>query len=165
MSEIQRITPFLWFDGQAEQAAELYTSIFPNSRVLSVTRYGPGGEEVHGHAQGSVMTVEFELLGQKFVALNGGPEFSFTPAVSFQVSCDSQDEIDRYWKLLGAGGDPAAQQCGWLADRFGLSWQIVPRQLPELFGDPDPERVRRVTEAMLPMKKLDLAALERAHRG
>ena len=160
-----RITPFLWFDGRAGEAAELYTSVFPNSRIVSVTRYGDAGEEVTGGVPGSVMTVAFELDGQPFTALNGGPLFRFTEAVSFVIACETQAEVDHYWEKLSEGGDPAAQQCGWLKDRFGLSSAGVPAALGKLLGDPDPARVRRVTEAFLAMKKLDIAALERAHAG
>ncbi len=160
-----RITPCLWFDGQAEEAATLYTSVFPDSRITHVSRYGEAGQEVTGGTPGSVMTVRFELFGQPFTALNGGPLFRFTEAISFEVSCQTQDEIDRYWGRLSEGGDPAAQQCGWLKDRYGLSWQIVPTVLGRLLGDPDPQKAARATEAMLRMKKLDIAELERAHRG
>ncbi len=159
------ITPFLWFDDQAEEAAKLYTSIFPGSRIVSISRYGDAGQEVTGGAPGSVMTVAFELDGQRFTALNGGPLFRFTEAVSFVISCETQAEVDHYWDKLSAGGDPAAQQCGWLKDRFGLSWQVVPTALGRLLGDPDPEKARRVTEAFLVMKKLDIAELERVHAG
>ena len=160
-----RITPFLWFDDQAEEAATLYTSLFADSRITSVARYGDAGQEVTGGAPGSVMTVEFELDGQPFVALNGGPVYRFTEAISFQVHCDTQEEVDRLWDRLSEGGDESAQQCGWLKDRFGLSWQIVPTVLGRLLADPDPEKARRTTVAMLAMKKLDIAALERAHAG
>lgn len=160
-----RIAPFLWFDDQAEQAAEFYTSLFANSRITNVSRYGDAGQEVTRRAPGSVMTVEFELEGQPFVALNGGPVFTFTEAISFQVTCETQDEVDHLWQRLSEGGDEGAQQCGWLKDRYGLSWQIVPAALGRLLADPDPEKARRTTEAMLAMKKLDIAALERAHAG
>jgi predicted 3-demethylubiquinone-9 3-methyltransferase (glyoxalase superfamily) len=153
---IQRITPFLWFDHQAEEAADFYTSIFPNSKIVNVVRYGPGAM---GPA-GSVMTVEFLLEGQTFVALNGGPHFKFTEAVSFVVNCQTQDEVDFYWERLSAGGGEV--QCGWLKDKFGLSWQIVPTLLIELLSDSDPEKTQRVTKAMLTMKKLDIRALKRA---
>jgi predicted 3-demethylubiquinone-9 3-methyltransferase (glyoxalase superfamily) len=153
---LQKITPFLWFDHQAEEAAGFYTSIFPNSKIVKVVRYGKTGP---GPA-GSAMTVEFELEGQTFVALNGGPHFKFTEAVSFVVNCQSQDEVDRYWEKLSTGG--AEVQCGWLKDKFGLSWQIVPTVLPELLNDPDPEKSARVTKVMLTMKKLDIAALKKA---
>jgi len=153
---IQKITPFLWFDHQAEEAAALYTSIFPNSRVVRVICYGEAGP---GPA-GSAMTVEFQLEGQTFVALNGGPHFKFTEAISFVVNCQTQEEVDAYWEKLSAGG--AEVECGWLKDKFGLSWQIVPTVLPELLSDPDPEKSRRVMQAILRMKKLDIRALEQA---
>lgn len=160
-----RITPCLWFADEAEDAAALYTSIFPSSRITSVSRYGEAGQEIHGRAPGSVMTVSFELDGQPFVALNGGPVFRFSEAISLQVACGSQAEVDHYWERLGESGDPSAQQCGWLKDRFGVSWQIIPTVLHELLADPDPERARRTTEAMLAMTKLNIAALRRAHAG
>jgi predicted 3-demethylubiquinone-9 3-methyltransferase (glyoxalase superfamily) len=143
----------------------LYTSVFPNSKILTTTRYEKAGADQSGQREGSVMTVEFELAGQRFTALNGGPHFKFTEAVSFVVSCASQAEVDHYWSRLGEGGDPAAQQCGWLKDRYGLSWQIVPTALNELMTDPDPERAKRATQAMLSMKKLDVAALRAAADG
>ena len=155
---VQRITPFLWFDDQAEEAVRLYTSLFPNSRVLDVVRYGQAGPG----PEGSVMTVSFELDGQRFTALNGGPVFKFNQAVSFAVNCETQAEVDELWEKLSAGGE--AGQCGWLKDRFGLSWQIVPAALMEMLHDSDGQRRTRVTEAMLPMKKLDIAALEAAYR-
>ena len=155
-----KITPFLWFDHQAEEAAAFYVSVFPNSRILHVARYGPGGRGVEGQA----MTVTFELDGTIFIALNGGPYFQFSEAVSFSIACEDQAEVDRYWEALTAGGG-APSQCGWLKDRFGLSWQVVPRVMGELIGDPDPEKARRATEAMLQMTKLDIAALRRAHAG
>jgi predicted 3-demethylubiquinone-9 3-methyltransferase (glyoxalase superfamily) len=165
MPSVQKITPFLWFDSEAEEAATFYTGVFPDSRIIAVSRYGDEGQEVHGRAPGSVMTVVFELAGQSFTALNGGPMFKLNESVSFQVTCDTAEEIDHYWDNLSAGGDPAAQQCGWLKDRFGLSWQVVPSALPRLLGDPDPAKSRRVMKALLQMKKLDLHELERAHRG
>ena len=155
---MQKITPFLWFDQQAEEAMNFYVSIFPNSRVLGLHRYGEAGP---GPA-GSVMTASFILDGQEFVALNGGPTFRFTPAVSFVVNCRTQEEVDRMWALLGAGG--REDQCGWLTDKFGLSWQVVPTALPELLGDPDPAKSARVMQAMLQMKKIDIAALQRAYQ-
>jgi predicted 3-demethylubiquinone-9 3-methyltransferase (glyoxalase superfamily) len=164
MQTIQRITPCLWFDDQAEEAAKLYVSIFKNSKIGTIARYGEAGREIHKMPAGSVMTVAFELDGQTFTALNGGPVFKFTEAVSFQVNCDTQKEVDYYWEKLSAGGDAAAQQCGWLKDRFGLSWQIVPRVLPELLTDPDPAKSQRAMSAMLKMKKLDIDELKRAHR-
>lgn len=152
-----RITPFLWFDDQAEDAAEFYVSVFPGSRVVDVTRYGEGGP---GPA-GSVMTVRFELDGEEFVALNGGPaHYGFDESISFVVDCQGQDEVDRYWEALTDGGEEIA--CGWLKDRYGLRWQIVPSELFSLLADPDPDRARRATEAMLTMKKLDVEALRAA---
>ena len=155
----QRITTFLWFDSNAEEAARHYVSIFPNSKVTNVSRYGDAGPG----PKGSVMTVVFELDGQQFTALNGGPQFKFTEAISLVVNCASQDEVDRYWTLLSEGGEEGP--CGWLKDRYGLSWQVVPTRLPELIGDPDPAKSKRAMEAMLKMKKFDIAALEKAHRG
>ena len=165
MARLPRIAPCLWFDGQAEAAAQFYTSVFDNSRILGLTRYGEAGRESHGQAPGTVMTVEFELDGLAFTALNGIPAFHFTEAVSFQVHCDTKAEIDRYWAKLGEGGDPAAQQCGWLKDRFGLSWQVVPSMLLELFLKGDAERSERVMQALMPMKKLDIDALRSAWEG
>jgi predicted 3-demethylubiquinone-9 3-methyltransferase (glyoxalase superfamily) len=159
------ITPCLWFDDQAEDAARFYTALFPGSKMGRISRYGEAGHEFHGKPPGSVMTVEFELNGQPFTALNGGPMFRFNEAVSFQVYCDSQAELDRYWEELTDGGDPAAQQCGWLKDRFGVSWQIVPSVLPKLLQDPDTQKTQRVMQALLQMQKIDIAALERAYDG
>jgi predicted 3-demethylubiquinone-9 3-methyltransferase (glyoxalase superfamily) len=153
---IQKITPFLWFDNQAEEAAGFYASIFPNSRIVKVVRYGESGP---GPA-GSAMTVEFHLEGQSFVALNGGPHFTFTEAISFVVNCQTQEEVDTYWEKLSEGGGEV--QCGWLKDRFGLSWQIVPTVLPQLLSDPDPEKSQRVMKALMTMKKLDIRALKQA---
>jgi predicted 3-demethylubiquinone-9 3-methyltransferase (glyoxalase superfamily) len=153
----QKITPFLWFDHEAEEAASFYVSIFPNSKLVKVIRYGEAGP---GPA-GSAMSVEFQLEGQSFVALNGGPHFKFTEAISFVVNCQTQDEVDSYWEKLSAGG--ALVQCGWLKDKFGLSWQIVPTVLPELLSNPDPEKSQRVMKAMLTMKKLDIGALKQAY--
>jgi predicted 3-demethylubiquinone-9 3-methyltransferase (glyoxalase superfamily) len=150
------ITPFLWFDTQAEDAANFYTSVFPNSRILDIARYGEAGPG----SNGSVMTVEFDLDGQCFVALNGGPQYTFTEAVSFQVSCQTQDEVDSYWAALSEGGEEGP--CGWLKDRFGLSWQIVPTALPRLLSDPDRAKSQRVMKAMLGMRKLQIDELERA---
>jgi predicted 3-demethylubiquinone-9 3-methyltransferase (glyoxalase superfamily) len=154
---IQAITPFLWFDHQAEEAASFYTSIFPNSKVVKVIRYGEAGP---GPA-GSVMTVEFQLQGQSFVALNGGPHFKFTEAISFAVNCQTQAEVDAYWEKLSV--DITQGQCGWLKDKFGLSWQIVPTVLPELLNNADPKRSSRVMKAILTMKKLDIRALKQAY--
>lgn len=153
---MQRITPFLWFNTEAEDAARFYVSIFKNSKILGVSRYGEAGP---GPA-GSVMTAEFELDGEKFVALNGGPQYSFTPAVSFVVNCGTQAEVDHYWARLSEGGKEI--QCGWLTDKYGLSWQVVPTVLPELLQDKDPAKRKRVMEAMLKMVKLDIDALQRA---
>jgi predicted 3-demethylubiquinone-9 3-methyltransferase (glyoxalase superfamily) len=165
MPRIQKIAPCLWFDSQAEQAAALYTSVFKNSRITRVTRYGEAGREFHGKPPGSVMTVAFELDGQLFTALNGGPVFQFNEAISFQVICETQEEVDHFWDRLGEGGDERARQCGWFKDRFGVSWQVVPTVLLELIDDPDVEKSQRVTQAMLGMKKLDIAALKRAYAG
>lgn len=153
------IAPCLWFDGQAEQAAAHYTAIFPDSGILGVTRYGP---DTPG-PEGEVMTVDFSLDGQHYVGLNGGPQFPFTEAVSFQIHCGDQDEVDHYWTRLAEGGEEG--QCGWLKDRFGVSWQVVPTRLIELLGDADAGRAQRATQAMLTMEKIDIAALERAADG
>ena len=157
----QKITPFLWFDKEAEEAAKLYVSLFRNSAIENVARYTDTGQEITGGTPGKVMTVTFTLEGQRFTALNGGPLFKFTEAVSFMVGCDSQEEVDFFWSKLTEGGQES--QCGWLKDRFGLSWQIVPRAMFELLGDKDRKKAARATEAMLKMKKLDLAQLRRAH--
>src|SRR5215210_4549999 len=135
MQPIQRISPCLWFDDQAEEAAEYYTSIFRNSRIVSIARYGKAGHEIHGRPAGSVMIVAFELDGQELTALNGGPLFKFNEAISFQVKCETQEEVDYYWEKLSAGGDEKAQQCGWLKDKYGVSWQVVPRVLLEMIND------------------------------
>jgi predicted 3-demethylubiquinone-9 3-methyltransferase (glyoxalase superfamily) len=165
MSMTHRISPCLWFDDQGEEAARFYIDIFPNSRVVAITRYGTAGHEIHGRPAGSVMTVEFELDGQPFTALNGGPLFTFNEALSLQVNCETQEEVDRYWDRLGAGGDPQAQQCGWLKDRYGVSWQVVPTGMVEMMKDPDSPASERAMEAMLKMKKIDLAELQRAYAG
>jgi predicted 3-demethylubiquinone-9 3-methyltransferase (glyoxalase superfamily) len=165
MSLSRPLTPCLWFDSQAEEAARFYTSVFKDSRIVTITRYPEAGQEVHGRAPGSVMTVEFELNGQPFTALNGGPHFKFNEAVSFQVMCRTSEEVDHYWNGLGQGGDPKAQQCGWLKDRYGLSWQVVPTGMVEMLADPDREKANRAMEAMMQMKKLDLAELKRAFEG
>jgi predicted 3-demethylubiquinone-9 3-methyltransferase (glyoxalase superfamily) len=159
------IAPCLWFDDQAEQAARFYVEVFRDSRIGRITRYGKEGHDIHGREPGSVMTVEFEIHGQPFTALNGGPVFSFTEAISFQVTCEDQGEVDRYWDRLTEGGDPAAQQCGWIKDRFGVSWQIIPDGLVELVSDPASERSQRAMKAMLSMKKLDIHKLRRAYDG
>ena len=156
-------TTCLWFDEQAEEAAHHYVSIFKNSNIGRIGRYGKEGKEIHGKDAGSVMTVEFELEGQKFLALNGGPQFRFTEAISLQADCKDQDEVDRLWETLSEGGEEGP--CGWLKDRYGVSWQIVPSRMYELIADPDPERAQRAVAAMLQMGKLDIAELERAADG
>ena len=158
---MQKITPFLWFDTQAEEATSFYTSIFDGSRVVSTTRYNEEGAKVSGRPQGSVMTVDFELAGQRFVALNGGPIFKFTEAISFVVSCDTQAEVNHFWEKLTAGGEEV--QCGWLKDKFGVSWQVVPRILIEMLQDKDSVKAKRVMAAMLKMKKIDIAELRKAY--
>jgi predicted 3-demethylubiquinone-9 3-methyltransferase (glyoxalase superfamily) len=156
---MQKITPFLWFDDKAEEAANFYTSVFKNSKVEEVVRFGKAGPR----PEGMVMTVAFELEGQKFVALNGGPEFNFTEAISFQVSCESQEEVDYFWDKLSEGGEEGP--CGWLKDQYGVSWQVTPTALPEMLSDPDPEKSKRVTEAMLQMKKIDIPTLKEAYES
>ena len=158
-----KIVSCLWFDTQAEEAAKFYVSVFKNSKMGQVTRYGKEGFEIHGRQAGSVMTADFELEGAKFVALNGGPHFNFTEAVSFQVHCETQDEIDYFWNTLSQGGSEGP--CGWLKDKFGLSWQVVPTALIEMLTGPDAEKSQRVTKAFLQMKKFDIAALKRAYEG
>ena len=160
-----KIAPCLWFDDEAEPAAAFYTGIFPNSRIGTVLRYSEVGQEFHGKPAGSVMTVAFELDGLAFTALNGGPLFRFNEAVSLQVYCETQQEIDHYWEKLSAGGDENAQQCGWLKDRYGLSWQIVPLALLDMLQDTAPEKSQRTMAALFQMKKLDIAALQRAYAG
>jgi predicted 3-demethylubiquinone-9 3-methyltransferase (glyoxalase superfamily) len=157
------IAPCLWFDDQAEEAARFYTSIFPSSKIVAVSHYGKEGQEIHGKKPGSVMTVVFELDGHTFTALNGGPSFKFSEAISFHVHCETQEEIDRYWEKLSA--DPKSEQCGWVKDRFGLSWQIIPVVLPKLLTDEDPQKADRAMRAMMRMKKLDIAELKRAFEG
>jgi predicted 3-demethylubiquinone-9 3-methyltransferase (glyoxalase superfamily) len=159
----RKITPCLWFDSQAEEAATFYASVFKNSRIGSISRYGKEGHEIHGREAGSVMTVEFELDGQAFVALNGGPHFKFSEAISFQVQCETQEEIDYFWERLTQGGSEGP--CGWLKDRYGLSWQVVPTVLPQMLMDPDSGRSQRVTKAFLQMKKFDIGELKRAYEG
>ena len=165
MPHVKKISPCLWFDDQAEEAARFYTSVFKNGRIVTISRYGEAGREIHGRPAGSVMTVEFELEGQSFTALNGGPLFKFNEAVSFQVDCKTQEEIDYYWEKLTEGGDEKAQVCGWLKDKYGLSWQVVPALLNELVKDPDSEKGQRAFAAMLKMKKLDIGELKRAYDG
>ena len=160
---MQKITPFLWFDNQAEEAVKFYTSIFKNSRIGKIARYDEAGEKVSGRPKGSVMTVEFQIEGQEFVALNGGPHFKFNEAISFVVNCNTQAEVDRFWKKLSAGGKKV--QCGWLQDKYGLSWQIVPTVLGELMSSKDAAKSQRVMEAMLKMVKLDVRKLKQAAKG
>jgi predicted 3-demethylubiquinone-9 3-methyltransferase (glyoxalase superfamily) len=161
MANVQRLTPCLWFDGQAEEAANFYVGIFKNSRITNVARYGAAGRDIHGQAPGTVMTVAFELDGHTFTALNGGPLFKFNEAISFQVNCEAQQDVDDYWQKLSAGG--AEGQCGWLKDRYGISWQVVPTVLQDLTRDP--EGANRVMTALLKMRKLDIRTLERAYAG
>ena len=160
---MQRITPFLWFDGKAEEAANFYTSVFKNSKIVSVSRYGDEAAKASGMPKGAAMTVAFRLDGQDFVALNGGPHFKFTEAVSFVVNCETQKEVDHYWEKLSAGGDETAQQCGWLKDKYGLSWQIVPSVMVEMLQDKDPKKSGRVMAALIKMKKLDIKTLKKAY--
>jgi predicted 3-demethylubiquinone-9 3-methyltransferase (glyoxalase superfamily) len=163
MATLQKIVPCLWFDSHAEDAAKFYVSVFPGSRIVRVTHYTSAGKEIHGREPGSVLTVLFEIAGCPITALNGGPIFKFSEAISLQVMCDTQDEIDHYWNKLTAGGDENAQQCGWLRDKFGLSWQIVPAKLADLLSDDDPVRAGHTMNALLQMKKVDIARLEQAH--
>ena len=165
MQRVQKLTPCLWFDNEAEEAAKFYCSIFDHSKITATTHYSEAGFEFHGRPAGSVMTVSFELDGQSFTGLNGGPQFKFSEATSFQVNCQTQDEVDHFWGNLSAGGPVEAQQCGWLKDKFGLSWQIVPIVLMDIMKDPDTKKSQRAMEAMLQMKKLDIAALQRAFDG
>ena len=158
---MQKIITYLWFDNNAEEAVNFYTSIFKNSKILKKAYYGEAGAEVSGKKKNSVMTIEFEIEGQQFTALNGGPYFKFTPAISFLVNCKSQDEVDELWGKLSS--DPKAEQCGWLIDKFGVSWQIIPTLLGELLRDKDPKKTEKVMKAMLQMKKIDIAALKKAY--
>ncbi len=160
---MQKISPCLWFDDQGEEAAKFYTSIFKDSKIRDVTRYGKEGYEIHGREEGTVMTVEFEIEGQKFLALNGGPIFKFNEAISFQVYCETQEELDNYWEKLSEGGDEKAQQCGWLKDKYGVSWQIVPTILIKMLKDKDSEKSQKVMKAMLQMHKLDISTLKKAY--
>ena len=161
---MQKITPFLWFDNQAEEAVKFYKAIFKNSKVGKITRYGESAEKAAGRPAGSVMTVEFELEGQKFTALNGGPVFKFNESISFVANCKTQEEVDYFWEKLTADGGQEIE-CGWLKDKFGVSWQIIPTALGELLGDKDPAKSRRVMQAMLQMDKIDIEGLKRAHAG
>lgn len=163
MATMNKIAPCLWFDSQAEEAAKFYVSIFEDSGIDAVSRYGKEGFEIHGRPEGSVLTVAFRLAGQTFTALNGGPYFKFNEAISLQVFCETQAEVDHFWSRLTEGGEEGV--CGWLKDRFGLSWQIVPSVLPKMLLDPDGEKSQRVMKAYLQMKKFDIAALERAYKG
>jgi predicted 3-demethylubiquinone-9 3-methyltransferase (glyoxalase superfamily) len=165
MQTVQKITPCLWFDSQAEEAAKFYAAIFKNSKIHKISRYGTEGYEIHGRPEGSVMTVEFEIDGQAFTALNGGPVFKFNEAVSFQVSCETQEEVDYYWQKLSEGGDEKAQQCGWLKDKFGLSWQVIPKALGDYVGGADYEKSQRAMKAMLQMKKIDIEKIRQAYEG
>ena len=160
---MQKITPFLWFDSQAEEAAKFYVSIFKNSKIVGVVRYGAEAAKASGRPEGSVMTVDFELDGQRFTALNGGPAFKFTEAVSFVAHCQTQEEVDHLWERLSQGGEKS--QCGWLKDRYGVSWQVVPDVLIELLQDKDPAKAKRAMQAMLRMSKIDIRALRQAHAG
>ena len=163
MATMQKITSNLWFDSQAEEAANFYVSIFKNSKIERISRYGKEGYEIHQRPAGSVMTVEFTLEGQTFLALNGGPYFKFNEAISFIVNCETQEEIDYYWNKLSEGGDKNAQQCGWLKDKYGLSWQIAPRIVGDMLTDPDSKKTEAVMAAVLKMKKIDLRKLEEAY--
>lgn len=160
---MQKITPFLWYDDKAEEAANSYVSVFKNSKIGRITRYDEAGAKAAGRPKGTVMTIEFQLDGQDFVALNGGPHFKFTEAVSFVVNCETQEEVDKFWEKLSDGGQEV--QCGWLKDKYGLSWQVVPTVLSEMLQDKDPAKSQRVMKAMLQMKKLDIKTLKQAYEG
>ena len=162
---MQKITPFLWYDDKAEEAANFYVSVFNNSRITGITHYGDAGSEVAGRPKGTVMTVAFQLEGQEFIALNGGPHFKFTEAISLVVNCDTQEEVDDYWEKLSEGGDEKAQQCGWLKDKYGVSWQIVPIVLAKMLQDKNAKKSERVMKAMLQMHKLDINILKQAYEG
>ena len=159
---MQKITPCLWFDNQAEEAANFYTSIFKNSKIGNISRYGKEGYEIHGREAGTVLTVDFELEGQRFTGLNGGSVFKFNEAISFVVQCETQKEVDHYWEKLSEGGDEKAQQCGWLKDKYGVSWQVVPVVLGEMMQNKDSEKSDRVMKALLQMKKIDIESLKKA---
>ena len=165
MTVIEKIAPCLWFDDQGEEAANFYVAIFKNSKIVTISRYSVVGQEFHGKPAGSIMSVAFELDGQTFTALNGGPAFKFSEAISFQINCETQDEVDYFWERLSEGGEEKAQQCGWLKDKFGVSWQVVPIVLPMMISDPDSEKSQRTMAALLKMKKLDIAELQRAYAG
>ena len=164
-AKIEQISPCLWFDGQAEDAARFYISVFKKGKITQISRYPAVGQEVHKHAAGSVMTVEFELNGLPFLGLNGGPDFKFSEAVSMMILCDTQADVDYYWDKLSAGGDPSVQACGWLKDKFGLSWQVVPKGLMKMWKDHKSPATERAFAAMMNMKKLDIAALRAAYKG
>lgn len=161
----QKITPCLWFDNQAEEAVNFYVATFKNTKIETTTRYDEASAKVSGQKEGSVLTIAFQIEGQEFLALNGGPVFKFTPAISFIVNCETQEEVDELWEKLTQGGDEKAQQCGWLQDKYGVSWQIVPTILNKLLSDPDPVKAQRVMAAMLQMKKIDSAKLQQAYEG
>lgn len=163
MAAIQKINANLWFDNNAEEAVKFYTSVFKNAKTGRINRYGKEGYEIHGRPEGSIMTIEFWIEGQPFLALNGGPHFKFNEAISFVVNCDTQEDIDYYWEKLSAGGDEKAQMCGWLKDKFGVSWQIVPVELADMFTDHTSAKYQRVMRTMLQMKKLDITALKQAY--
>ena len=165
MATFSKITPCLWFDSEAEDAAKFYTGIFPTGKIVQITHYTEAGHEVHGQPAGKVLTVAFELAGQTFTALNGGPAFKFNEAISLQVMCDSQQEVDHYWNALAAGGDERVQRCGWVKDKFGLAWQVVPKAFLEMLTSSDKAAADRAMKAMLGMKKLDIAALEHAFKN
>jgi predicted 3-demethylubiquinone-9 3-methyltransferase (glyoxalase superfamily) len=165
MATLQKITPCLWFDDRAEEAATFYIGIFPNSKIVQISRYGEAGKEIHGKPAGSVLVVSFELDGQTFTTLNGGPAFKFNEAISFQVDCEDQAEVDYFWEKLSMGGDETAQQCGWLKDKYGVSWQIVPRVMIEMLNDADESKSQRAMTAMMKMKKLNIDELQRAYAG
>ena len=162
-NNIQKIVPFLWFDKQAEDAAKFYVSVFRNSSIDGIVRYGKEGFEIHHMQEGTVMTIDFNIEGQKFIALNGGPVFNFNEAISFQICCETQEEVDYYWEKLSEGGDPNAQQCGWLKDRYGVSWQVVPTILIEMLKDQDNNKSQKVMRAMLQMKKINIQLLLQAY--
>jgi predicted 3-demethylubiquinone-9 3-methyltransferase (glyoxalase superfamily) len=161
---LSQISPCLWFDGQAEEAANFYTSIFKGGKINHVQRYNDAGMEAHGQKPGSAMVVSFELNGHSFTALNGGPQFKFSPAISFQIECADQEEVDHYWDKLKDGGDPTKQRCGWVEDKFGVSWQVIPKALFKMIADTNPEKSKRTYEAMMGMQKFDIAVLERVFR-
>ena len=165
MASLNRIIPNLWFDDNAEEAARFYISVFDNSKIGRIARFGKEGFEHHGKPEGSVMTVEFEIAGQTFVGLNGGPHFKFSEAISFIVNCETQGEVDYYWEKLSEGGNPEAQQCGWLKDKYGVSWQIIPAIVNEIVSDPDDVKSQRAMKALLSMKKLNIDALKKAYTG